>query len=66
VYEYGNMTVEAFLVFIPYLALVTRVWMGVNMMIHGYPKLKNIRGTDEETKQVLGVPIRATYTVGRN
>ena len=32
------------------------------MMIHGYPKLKNIRGTDEETKQALGVPIRATYT----
>jgi uncharacterized membrane protein YphA (DoxX/SURF4 family) len=34
--------------------------MGVNIMIHGYPKLKNI--TDEETKQALGVPIRATYT----
>jgi uncharacterized membrane protein YphA (DoxX/SURF4 family) len=36
--------------------------MGVNIMIHGYPKLKNIRGTDEETKQALDVPIRATYT----
>jgi putative oxidoreductase len=53
---------EAFLAFSPYLALVIRVWMGTNMMIHGYPKLKNMKQTAEETKQTLGIPIRATYT----
>jgi putative oxidoreductase len=36
--------------------------MGANMMIHGYPKLKNIKRIAEETKQTLGIPIRATYT----
>jgi hypothetical protein len=45
------MTTEALVAFIPYLALVTRVWMGANMMTHGYPKLKNIKATAEETKQ---------------
>jgi uncharacterized membrane protein YphA (DoxX/SURF4 family) len=53
---------EPFLTFIPYLALVTRVWVGANMMIHGYPKLRNLKQTAEETKQTLGIPIRATYT----
>jgi putative oxidoreductase len=53
---------EAFLAFSPYLALVIRVWMGTNMMIHGYSKLKNMKQTAEETKQTLGIPIRATYT----
>jgi putative oxidoreductase len=53
---------ESFLAFSPYLALVIRVWMGTNMMIHGYPKLKNMKQTAEETKQTLGIPIRATYT----
>jgi uncharacterized membrane protein YphA (DoxX/SURF4 family) len=48
--------------FIPYKALVTRVWMGANMMIHGYPKLKNMKQTAEETKQTLGIPTKATYT----
>jgi hypothetical protein len=44
------MTTEVFfLAFIPYLALVTRVWMGANMMIHGYPKMKNMKQTAEET-----------------
>jgi putative oxidoreductase len=53
---------EPFLTFIPYLALVTRVWVRANMMIHGYPKLRNLKQTAEETKQTLGIPIRATYT----
>jgi uncharacterized membrane protein YphA (DoxX/SURF4 family) len=53
---------EAFLAFIPYLALVTRGWVGANMVIHGYPKLKNMKQTAEETKQTLGIPIGATYT----
>jgi putative oxidoreductase len=53
---------EPFLTFIPYIALVTRVWVGANMMIHGYPKLRNLKQTAEETKQTLGIPVRATYT----
>ena len=31
------------------------------MMIHGYPKLRNMKQTAEETKQ-LGIPVGATYT----
>jgi putative oxidoreductase len=53
---------EPFPAFIPYLALVTRGWVGANMMIHGYPKLRNLKQTAEETKKTLGIPIRATYT----
>jgi putative oxidoreductase len=56
------MTSEAFLAVIPYLALVPRVWMGANMIVHGYPKLKNIKETAKETKQTLGIPAKATYT----
>ena len=52
---------ENILVFVPYLALVTRIWVGANMMIHGYPKLRNMKQTAEETKQ-LGIPVGATYT----
>ena len=53
---------EDFLVFVPYLALVTRIWMGANMMIHGYSKLRNLKQAGEHTKQSLGIPIGATYT----
>jgi putative oxidoreductase len=56
------MSSEAYLAFIPYLALVPRVWMGANMIVHGYPKLKNIKETATETKQTLGIPAKATYT----
>ena len=52
---------EYFLLFVPYLALVTRVWVGTNMMIHGYSKLRNMKQTAEETKK-LGIPVGATYT----
>jgi putative oxidoreductase len=54
---------EPFLAYIPYLALVTRIWVGANMMIHGYSKLRNLKQTAEETKQTLGIPIGATYIV---
>jgi uncharacterized membrane protein YphA (DoxX/SURF4 family) len=53
---------EPFLAFVPYLALVTRIWVGANMMIHGYSKLRNLKQAAEETKQTLGIPVRATYT----
>jgi putative oxidoreductase len=36
--------------------------MGANMIVHGYPKLKNIKETAKETKQTLGIPAKATYT----
>ena len=41
---------EPFLAFVPYLALVVRLWVGANMMIHGYSKLKPETGgrRDEE------------------
>ncbi|HZA70334.1 MAG TPA: DoxX family protein [Nitrososphaeraceae archaeon] len=56
------MTEEAILTYIPYLALITRIWMGTNMMIHGYPKLRNMKQAAQETKQTLGIPVGATYT----
>ena len=52
---------EAFLAYVPYITLVTRVWVGGNMMIHGYPKLRNMKKTAEEMKQALGIPAVATY-----
>jgi putative oxidoreductase len=52
---------EAFLAYVPYIALVTRVWLGGNMMIHGYPKIRNMKKTAEEMKQVVGIPAIATY-----
>jgi putative oxidoreductase len=53
---------EPFFAFVPYLALVTRIWVGANMMIHGYSKLRNLKQAAEETKQTLGIPIGSTYT----
>ena len=47
------MTSETFLAFIPYLALVPRVWMGANMIVHGYPKLKNITYLSGSTENGL-------------
>jgi putative oxidoreductase len=47
--------------YVAYLALVTRIWVGANMMIHGYSKLKNLKHAASETKQTLGIPIGATY-----
>jgi putative oxidoreductase len=52
---------EAFLAYVPYIALVTRVWLGGNMMIHGYPKIRNMKKTAEEMKQAVGIPTIATY-----
>jgi putative oxidoreductase len=52
---------EAFLAYVPYIALVTRVWLGGSMMIHGYPKLRNMKKTAEEMKQAAGIPAIATY-----
>lgn len=44
-----------------YLALVLRVWVGVNFVAHGYPKLgKGTQQTLQWTKS-LGVPASLTY-----
>ena len=43
-----------------YLALLLRVAVGVTMVMHGYPKLKNPQQTVQWTKG-LGVPAAATY-----
>jgi putative oxidoreductase len=53
---------DASLALVPYLALVVRIWVGANMMIHGYPMLKNLKQSAAETKQSFGIPIGATYT----
>jgi putative oxidoreductase len=55
-----NLT-EVFLEYVPYIAVVTRVWLGGNMMIHGYPKIRNMKKTAADTKQALGIPTLATY-----
>ena len=52
---------EVLLVYVPYIALVTRIWMGANMMIHGYPKIKNLKHTAQQTNQAVGIPIKVTY-----
>ena len=54
---------EALLVFIPYVALIARVWMGINMVIHGYPKISAFKKTAQQTNQALGIPIKVTYIV---
>lgn len=35
--------------------------MGVNMLIHGYPKIKNLKQSAQQTNQALGIPIKVTY-----
>ena len=42
--------------------MVIRIRIGSNGMIHGYPKLKNMKQTAELIKQTLGLPTKATYT----
>ena len=59
----------------PYLALLLRVWIGANLMIHGYPKLKsifypvkpgtagyNIEGA-KKIAQSMGAPADSAYVV---
>ncbi|MGN6709950.1 MAG: DoxX family protein [Candidatus Nitrosocosmicus sp.] len=52
---------EASLVLIPYVALIVRIWMGINMVIHGYPKIRAFKQTAQQTNQTLGIPIKVTY-----
>jgi putative oxidoreductase len=52
---------EAFLAYAPYIALMARVWLGANMMVHGYPKIRNMKKTAEQMNQAWGVPAISTY-----
>jgi putative oxidoreductase len=51
---------EQLVPYTPYLALLLRLVVGVTMIMHGYPKLKNPKQTVQWTKG-LGVPTAATY-----
>jgi len=51
-------------VLLPYtgfLALFLRVWVGVNFVAHGYPKLGKSRQQTLQWTKSLGVPVIATY-----
>lgn len=53
---------ELLLPYASYLAVLLRVWVGANLMIHGYPKLKSMEGTKKYT-QTLGAPALSAYLV---
>jgi uncharacterized membrane protein YphA (DoxX/SURF4 family) len=53
---------EALLPYTPILALVVRVWVGANLMIHGYPKLKSIE-TAKKYAGAMGAPAGSAYLV---
>ena len=44
-----------------YLALLLRVWVGVNFVVHGYPKLGKSREQTLQWTKSLGVPAGLTY-----
>lgn len=49
---------EVLLVYVPYIALIARVWMGTNMIIHGYPKIMNLKQTAQQINQALGFRLK--------
>ncbi len=53
---------EPLLQYTPYFALLLRVWVGANLMIHGYPKLKSIEGP-KKYAQAMGAPAGSAYLV---
>ncbi len=59
--ESRNLLLEPLLAYTPYLALVIRVWMGANMIIHARPKLgAGTKGTVSWIKS-MGLPAGAVY-----
>jgi len=52
---------EILLPYTAYLALLLRVWVGVNFVAHGYPKLGKVRQQTLQWTKSLGVPAGATY-----
>lgn len=53
---------EQLLPYAPYLAVLLRVWLGANLVIHGYPKLKSIEGP-KKYAQTMGAPAGSAYLV---
>ncbi len=51
---------DLLLPYVGYLALVLRVWVGANFVIHARPKLQNLPQTVQNMKG-MGVPAGATY-----
>lgn len=53
---------ESFALFTPYLALVLRVWLGANFIIHARPKLG--KGTQQTVQWIkgMGLPSAAAYS----
>jgi putative oxidoreductase len=52
---------QGFSPYAPYLALLLRVWVGVNFVAHGYPKVGKSRGQTLQWTKSLGVPAGLTY-----
>ena len=52
---------EVLLPYTAYLALLLRVWVGVNFVAHGYPKVSKGRKQTLQWTKNLGVPAGATY-----
>ena len=47
--------------YVPYLALLLRVWVGINFVAHGFPKLGKNRAQTLQWTKSLGVPAGLTY-----
>ena len=47
----------------PYLALLLRIWVGINMVGHGYPKIGKGRKQTVDAMKGFGVPVIAVYLV---
>ena len=52
---------QMLLPYTPYLALLLRVWVGVNFVAHGYPKISKGRQQTLQWTKSLGVPAALTY-----
>jgi len=55
-------SLEVLLPYTSYLAVLLRVWVGANLIIHGYPKLNSMEGT-KKYAQTMGVPAFSAYLV---
>ena len=52
---------QGLLLYTPYLALLLRVWVGINFVAHGNPKLGRSRGQTLQWTKSLGVPAGLAY-----
>jgi len=54
-------TLDPLIPYVGYLALILRVWVGANFVIHARPKLGANLGPTAQQMKGLGVPVGATY-----